>query len=80
MHSGCFSLGSVIPVGRGPGRRTVLGSNAPGWAKVQGRGEWREVNHISGHFILSDQCGQMVELIIYATKNGSLKGLCLALS
>lgn len=38
------------------------------------------INQINGHFILIDQWGQIIHVIIYEAKNRNLEDLCLALS
>lgn len=38
------------------------------------------VNQINEHFILIDQWGQIIHIIVYEAKNNNLEDLCLALS
>lgn len=48
--------------------------------KDLGQGEKFNQSLVNKHFVLIDQWGQGVQLIIYETKSRNLKGLCLALS
>lgn len=69
---------------KGPLGKSVLGSSAPEWTKVQGLGGWREAwlkfGLVRRHFVLISQCGQTIELTIHEKKNRILKGICLVLS